>query len=76
MALITSAVRNKIDALIKDLGYLTFNIKYKHNTGESAEDDDMIVTEEDAKAVVERITKAIDALDKVSNKVTTKFNLR
>ena len=75
MALITSAVRDKIDVLVEDLRYFTLNAKYKRKIGASMDDDDMIVTEKDAKAIVNRINKATTALDEISDKIIVKFNL-
>ena len=75
MALITSAVRDKIGVLVEDLRYFTFNTKYKHKTGASMDDDDVIATEEDARATIIRINKAVVALNKVSDKIIVKFRL-
>ena len=75
MALITSAVRDKIGVLVEDLWYFTFNTKYKYKTGASMDDDDVIATEEDARATVIRINKAVVALNKVSDKIIVKFRL-
>ena len=75
MALITSAVRDKIDVLVEDLRYLTINTRHKHKIGTNTDDDDVIATEKDARDVIDKINKATTVLSKIGDKITTKFNL-
>ena len=75
MVLITEAVRNSIDELVEDLRYLTPNAKYKRKVGLKMIDDDVIATEKDARAVIEKIDKSIASLRKARSKITEKFNL-
>ena len=75
MALISDAAKANIDILADDLKYFTLNPKHKRKAGYSMGDDDVIATEEDARAVVYRISKAVVVLNKALSKVTDKFKL-
>ena len=75
MALITETAGYSINELAEDLKYLTLNTKYKRKVGFSMKDDDIIATEKDARAVIDRINKAVVVLNKTRDKVIHKFNL-